>query len=148
MTINHNGLSLYNCLCIHIPGGGPGGGEDDGDGSENIAYAVPSMILEHVLADHSSSQEGLGGGGGGALAGLPMLGLRWQRGESQALREALGLKAREYQGGEAEECKFHDFLTHSRSACLPDLPSYPSHAYTLQGCSSRVWTPEDHAPEC
>ena len=73
-------------------GGGHVGEDGEGDGSENIAYAVPSMILEHFLTDHLSC------GNGGALSGLPMLGLRWQRGESQALRQALGLEAHKYQG--------------------------------------------------
>ena len=71
------------------------GVEDDVDVSENIAYAVPSMILEHMLADYTREAQR---GGRGALSGLPILGLRWQRVESEALREALGLKAKEYQG--------------------------------------------------
>ena len=78
------------------------------------------MILEHVLADYYSQEGGrLEGGGGGALSGLPMLGLRWQRGESQALREALGLKAREYQGMKAMGSKLRDFLYNPTLACHP-----------------------------
>ena len=71
--------------------------EDDG-GVENIAYAVPAMILQRCLDDYL---EQAGGGGAGAeqtAAGLPMLGLRWQRTESEAMRGALGLPEKAHQG--------------------------------------------------
>ena len=68
--------------------------EDDG-GAENIAYAVPAMVLEHFLQGHI---EGSGEGADEVKRGLPMLGLRWQRCESRAMREGLGLPGAEHQG--------------------------------------------------
>ena len=84
--------------------------EDDG-GVENIAYAVPAMILQRCLADHLEHAAGgkaattteLAGEGAGAErteAGLPMLGLRWQRTESEAMRGALGLPEKAHQGAD------------------------------------------------
>ena len=84
--------------------------EDDG-GVENIAYAVPAMILQRCLTDHLVHAAGekapaatdVQAGRGGAVteqtaAGLPMLGLRWQRTESEAMRGALGLPEKAHQG--------------------------------------------------
>ena len=62
--------------------------EEDDSGAENIAYCVPSMVLEHFLRGYLEEQEDEGGEVAG---GLPMLGLRWQRCESRAMREGLGL---------------------------------------------------------
>ena len=84
--------------------------EDDG-GVENIAYAVPSMILQRCLGDYlkqaagdktPTAIDGQGGGSGVGTeqtpAGLPMLGLRWQRTESEAMRGTLGLPEKAHQG--------------------------------------------------
>ncbi len=68
--------------------------DDEEGGVENIAYAVPASVLQHVLSDFSEN--------GPRLSGLPMLGLRWQRAESLAMREALGLH-----GGQSGEWASH-----------------------------------------
>lgn len=90
--------------------------EDDG-GVENIAYAVPAMILKRCLEDYLEQAVAMGEGKGAAAeqaaagrrgaaaerAGLPMLGLRWQRTESEAMRGALGLPLTSHQGGDRLE---------------------------------------------
>ncbi|GAX77308.1 hypothetical protein CEUSTIGMA_g4754.t1 [Chlamydomonas eustigma] len=110
--------------------------DEEGGGLENIAYAVPSLILWRCLEGHieamsqnltaQKKSRTLDFGGMAEAKGrlkkrshdsairleltansgsdvcdlreLPTLGLRWQRGESQFMREALGLIGPAYQG--------------------------------------------------
>eukprot|EP00798_Chlamydomonas_sp_ICE-L_P010087 gene10087-7982_t len=66
-------------------GSGEGGYDDydDDDGAENVGYAVPSLLLQSVLADFHKN--------GAYLEGTPVLGLRWQKMESPTLRACLGV---------------------------------------------------------
>lgn len=89
------------------PTAGPHDGSDGSDGdddggeyadAENVGYAVPSVLLRHVMRDlqhaRACSPSGSGGGSGAAvlqLRGMPLLGVRLQGLESRALRAHLGL---------------------------------------------------------
>lgn len=53
------------------------------DDVENIGYVIPTPVIYHFLTDFERN---------GQYTGFPALGIQWQRMESPALRQSLGLK--------------------------------------------------------
>lgn len=54
-----------------------------GSDAENIGYVIPAPVVEHFLADYGKH---------GKFTGFPELGIRWQKMESEVMREAYGMK--------------------------------------------------------
>jgi hypothetical protein len=53
------------------------------DDVENIGYVIPTPVIYHFLTDFERNSQ---------YTGFPALGIQWQRMESPALRQSLGLK--------------------------------------------------------
>lgn len=54
-----------------------------GGDAENIGYVIPTPVIQHFLSDFRQN---------GRFTGFPVMGMRWQRMESHALRSAYGMK--------------------------------------------------------